>query len=126
MPGQEIKELLGRSISSAKRAEWGFQNRTDLVTLRTGERVVVQRYRRREDAEYRVRAMQALHGPAASSGIAIPHVRDALTGLLDFESVRLADPLFDVAWWCWSVSFGAAGCAGFCLPGVPGGGGSRR
>ena len=29
----------------------------------------------------------------------------SLTGLIDFESVRLADPLFDVAWWEWSVSF---------------------
>jgi aminoglycoside phosphotransferase (APT) family kinase protein len=29
----------------------------------------------------------------------------SLTGLLDFESVRLADPLFDVAWWEWSVAF---------------------
>jgi aminoglycoside phosphotransferase (APT) family kinase protein len=29
----------------------------------------------------------------------------SLTGLLDFESVRLADPLFDVAWWAWAVSF---------------------
>ena len=228
MPGQEIEELLGRSISSAKRAEWGFQNRTDLVTLRTGERVVVQRYRRREDAEYRVRVMQALHGPAATSGIAIPHVRDvnldadppwvvfdalpgdpipavglddprfprmaramgellaafrtlptagldlddrwahpsclaahaadwtagvpaaravaeqipalfsgrsavlahgdfspvnvltdgmSLTGLLDFDSVRLADPLFDVAWWCWSVSFGPPGVLASARPG---------
>ena len=29
----------------------------------------------------------------------------SLTGLVDFESVRLADPLFDVAWWAWAVSF---------------------
>jgi aminoglycoside phosphotransferase (APT) family kinase protein len=29
----------------------------------------------------------------------------SLTGLLDFESVRLADPLFDPAWWAWAVSF---------------------
>jgi aminoglycoside phosphotransferase (APT) family kinase protein len=29
----------------------------------------------------------------------------SLTGLLDFESVRFADALFDVAWWEWSVSF---------------------
>jgi aminoglycoside phosphotransferase (APT) family kinase protein len=28
-----------------------------------------------------------------------------LTGLVDFESVRRADPLFDVAWWRWAVSF---------------------
>jgi aminoglycoside phosphotransferase (APT) family kinase protein len=27
-----------------------------------------------------------------------------ITGLLDFEAVRLADPLFDPAWWAWSVS----------------------
>jgi aminoglycoside phosphotransferase (APT) family kinase protein len=28
-----------------------------------------------------------------------------VTGLVDFESVRLADPLFDVAWWAWVVEF---------------------
>jgi aminoglycoside phosphotransferase (APT) family kinase protein len=30
---------------------------------------------------------------------------EKVTGLLDFEAVRLADPLFDAAWWAWSVSF---------------------
>jgi hypothetical protein len=68
MLDEEIQRLLGRSIESAERAEWGFQNRTDLVTLGTGERVVVQRYRRREDAEYRVRAMQGLHGSRTPPG----------------------------------------------------------
>jgi aminoglycoside phosphotransferase (APT) family kinase protein len=29
----------------------------------------------------------------------------SVTGLLDFDAVRRADPLFDVAWWGWSVSF---------------------
>ncbi len=29
----------------------------------------------------------------------------SLTGLLDFEAVRLADPVFDAAWWAWAVSF---------------------
>lgn len=32
-----------------------------------------------------------------------------VTGLLDFEAVRLADPLFDPAWWAWSVSFSGPG-----------------
>src|SRR5262249_36114900 len=41
----------------------------------------------------------------------------ALTGLVDFESVRLADPLFDVAWWHWSVSFGPAGALDSAWPG---------
>jgi hypothetical protein len=26
-----------------------------------------------------------------------------VTGLVDFESVRLADPLFDLVWWAWAV-----------------------
>ena len=28
-----------------------------------------------------------------------------ITGLLDFEATRCADPLFDVAWWAWVVGF---------------------
>jgi aminoglycoside phosphotransferase (APT) family kinase protein len=205
-----------------ERAAWGFTNKTDIVTLENGERIVVQRYRRPQDAAHRLRVMDALREPAAAAGIAIPRVREsnldadpawvvfealpgaavpdavrldgpgfpeiaramgellavfrelptpelgdlwtdpqrlaaagadwaeqvldpterakaaaliervpvlfagrpavlahgdfapvnvlvddgAITGLLDFEAVRLADPLFDVAWWAWSVSFG--------------------
>ena len=222
-----IEGVLGRPVAEATRAVWGFQNRTDIVTLGSGERVVVQRYRRRQDPEYRLQVMRALWQPAAEAGIAIPRVREAdldagpawvcfdllpgvpvaeagdaglggprfpamaramgellarfrrlptgglelddrwadpgrlaahadrwvrqlpeltaaertaladlldrvpplfadrpvvlahgdfapvnvltdgrsLTGLVDFESVRLADPLFDVAWWAWAVSF---------------------
>lgn len=69
--------MVGGSVSSAEGARWGFQNRTDLVTLTSGERVVVQRYRRRADAAYRVRVMQGLHEPSARAGIAIPRVRAA-------------------------------------------------
>ena len=224
-----IERVAVRPGADATRAVWGFTNRTDIVTLGPGDRVVVQRYRRREDAEYRLRVMRALWRPAAEAGIAIPRVRESdldadpawvifdalhgvpvpeagdaaldgprfpaiarsmgellasfrrlptagldlddrwadpgrlaahadrwverttwlgatertaladllgrvpalfarrpvvlahgdfapvnvltdgtsLTGLLDFESVRLADPLFDVAWWAWAVSFAA-------------------
>jgi aminoglycoside phosphotransferase len=175
--GRALERVLARPVADATRAVWGFTNRTDIVTLEGGERVVVQRYRRREDAEYRLRVMQALWAPAAEAGIAIPRVRESdldadppwvmfdalpgvpvpenaglegprfpamarsmgellaafrglpsagleldelwaapvnvltdgrsLTGLLDFESVRLADPLFDVAWWAWAFSFSA-------------------
>ena len=34
---------------------------------------------------------------------------EKVTGLLDFEAVRLADPQFDAAWWAWSVSFSSPG-----------------
>ena len=190
-----IERVLARPVADATRAVWGFTNRTDIVTLDSGERVVVQRYRRRQDAEYRLRVMRALWGPAAEAGdaglesprfpaiarsmgellasfrrlptaglelddlwadpgrlaahagrwvrqiagltamerttladllgrlparfakrpVVLAHGDFApvnvltdgtsLTGLLDFESVRLADPLFDAAWWAWAVSF---------------------
>jgi aminoglycoside phosphotransferase (APT) family kinase protein len=222
-----IERVLARPVADATQAVWGFTNRTDIVTLGGGDRVVVQRYRRRQDAEYRLRVMRALWTRAAEAGIAIPRIRESdlgadpawvifdalpgvpvpeagdaglegplfptmarsmgellaafrrlpaaglelddlwaalgrlaaraarwveeipglaaaertalaglvgrvpalfaerpvvlahgdfapvnvltdgasVTGLLDFESVRLADPLFDVAWWAWAVSF---------------------
>jgi aminoglycoside phosphotransferase (APT) family kinase protein len=228
-----MEGLLARPVTDASRAAWGFTNRTDMVTLESGERVVVQRYGRRDDAEHRLRIMRALQAPAAAAGIAIPHVREAdldagwvmfdllpgvvvpadgaarpgalgfpamaramgellarfralpveglddlwacperlvgaarrwavafpetartidevpdlfagrpvvlahgdfapvnvliedneITGLLDFESVRSADPLFDVAWWAWSVSFaGAAALAAGWRPFLEGAG----
>lgn len=42
-----IERALARPVSDATRAAWGFTNRTDMITLDNGERVVVQRYRRR-------------------------------------------------------------------------------
>jgi hypothetical protein len=61
----EIEHVLARPIADATRATWGFMNRTDMVTLINGDRVAVQRYRRREDAEYRLRVMGSLWKPAA-------------------------------------------------------------
>ena len=40
-----------------------------------------------------------------------------LTGLLDLESVRLADPLFEVAWWAWAVGFAPDGVLEGAWPG---------
>jgi hypothetical protein len=47
-----------------------------MVTLAGGERAVVQRYRHREDAGYRLRVMRGLSGPAAEAGIPLPRVRE--------------------------------------------------
>ncbi len=222
-----LEQIAGAPITSITPGRWGFTNRTDLLTLANGDRLVVQRYRRRADAAYRLRIMQALRLPAAQLGIPIPEIRrfdlqaeppwaifeplpgrpapeagksslegprfpfvagqmgellrrlqrlptnglalnqewaeparlasgaaawaesapgldnaqraalaaliaewpalfagrpavfahgdfapvnvlvdgETITGLVDFESVRLADPLFDPAWWAWSVEF---------------------
>jgi aminoglycoside phosphotransferase (APT) family kinase protein len=222
-----IERIIKRPITDVQHGRWGFTNRTDIVTLVDGDRVVVQRYRRSHDAEYRLRVMGALRTRAADAGIVIPQIREfdldadppwvifellpgvpvpdagdagpdgprfpviarsvgvlladlrrlqtdglelndlwadparlaaratewmqdapplalderaalvgiidrlpdlfagrravlahgdfapvniltdgeSVTGLLDFESVRLADPLLDVAWWAWAVGF---------------------
>jgi aminoglycoside phosphotransferase (APT) family kinase protein len=223
----QLEQIVGEPIIAMTPGRWGFTNRTDIVTLAGGDQVVVQRYRRRKDSEYRLRVMQALRAPAAQSGIVIPAIRqfdldadppwaifeplpglpvpeagdasldgprfpffarrmgellarlrrlpttglalnddwadpsrlaaraaawvegvpelshqqraalalvidqwptlfsdrqsvlahgdfapvnvlidgESVTGLVDFESVRLADPLFDAAWWTWAVEF---------------------
>ena len=226
-----IERVLDKPVVRIRRAAWGFTNRTDIVTLAGGERVVLQRNRRRGDADRRLQVTRALQAPAAAAGIAlarelasdldaqpswvifaalpgvpIPDLGAAgledprfpqlarsmgdllarfrelsptgisiddlwaspdrlateaaawsaavdglaaptrsaltslidtvpalfagrpavlahgdfapvnvltdgvtLTGLLDLEWVRLADPLFDVAWWAWAVGFSRAG-----------------
>ena len=62
-----IERLLPRPVADAHRAAWGFTNRTGVVTLASSEREVLQRYRRREDAEYRLRVMRAPRIAAALS-----------------------------------------------------------
>jgi hypothetical protein len=59
-----IERALGHPVAATARAAWGFTNRTDMVTLAGGQRAVVQRYRHREDAGYRLQVMQGLSGPA--------------------------------------------------------------
>jgi hypothetical protein len=73
----DLERVLGRAVAESAPAEWGFQNQTDIVVLDGGERVVVQRYRRRSDASCRVGVMRALWGRAREAGIAIPRVLEA-------------------------------------------------
>lgn len=69
-----IERVLARPVTDAMKAGWGFTNRTDFVTLDSGDRVVLQRYRSRRDARYRLQVMHALRAPAAEAGIAIPRI----------------------------------------------------
>src|SRR5215218_4358051 len=52
--GALVESALGEAVACVRRAAWGFTNRTDIVTLVGGERVVLQRYRRRDDSVRRV------------------------------------------------------------------------
>jgi hypothetical protein len=58
-------------------AAWGLTNRTEIVALDNGDQVVVQSYRRRADAAYRLAEMRRLHKPATEAGIPLPEVRAA-------------------------------------------------
>ena len=72
-----IERMLARPVTDATKAGWGFTNRTNFVTLEAGQRVVLQRYRHRRDAGYRLQVMATLRAPAAEAGIAIPRIREA-------------------------------------------------
>jgi aminoglycoside phosphotransferase (APT) family kinase protein len=77
-----LEQIVGEPIVGVAPAEWGFTNRTDIVTVRGGRRLVVQQYRKREDAEYRLHVMRALRGAGADDGVVIPEI---LTSDLDAE-----------------------------------------
>ncbi|WP_378734474.1 aminoglycoside phosphotransferase family protein [Nocardia brasiliensis] len=104
-----LEQTLGQPIAGIAPAEWGFQNRTDLLTLADGDRMVLQRYRNPDDAERRLRIMHTLLEPAAKRGITIPRIRrfdldadpawivfDALPGvpIPASDEIGLASPRF--------------------------------
>jgi dihydrofolate reductase len=104
-----VERVLGEAVTSVRRAAWGFTNRADIVTLADDERVVLQRYRRRSDADRRLRVTPMLATPAAEAGIALPHERasdldaeppwvifNALPGVPvpDLSEAGLEDPRF--------------------------------
>ena len=64
------------------------------------------------------------HGDFAPVNMLV--VDGEITGLLDFESTRLADPLFDVAWWAWVVGFHHPADLGRSLPSFLEGAAARR
>ncbi|RJO79276.1 aminoglycoside phosphotransferase family protein [Nocardia panacis] len=70
-----LEQIVGQPIAESAPDAWGFRNRTELLTLADGERVVLQRYRGRASAERRARVMLALREPAALRGIVVPRIR---------------------------------------------------
>jgi len=65
----ELERLVGGPIDRVERAAWGFTNRTDVVTLAGGERLIVQRYAEPVAAANRLRLMTALGEPLRAAGV---------------------------------------------------------
>ena len=84
---------------AARAADWAAA----LQVLDDCERAIVAGKLSRVPELFRGRTLVLAHGDF--SPVNVLSNGSELTGLVDFESARLADPLFGVAWWHWSVSF---------------------
>jgi aminoglycoside phosphotransferase (APT) family kinase protein len=69
---QVLSTIIGAPIIAFERAGWGFENRTDIVTLADGRRLVVQRLTRRAQARRSLRLAQSLPDQLASIGVRLP------------------------------------------------------
>ena len=69
---QTLSALVGAPVVAAERAGWGFENRTDIVSLADGRRQVIQRLTRRAQAPRSLRLAQILPDQLAQVGIRLP------------------------------------------------------
>ncbi|GAB4210695.1 MAG: hypothetical protein OHK0022_44180 [Roseiflexaceae bacterium] len=68
----ELTLLVGAPVVAAERSRWGFENRTDLVTLADGRRLVVQRVTNRALAPHKLRLARILPERLAAVGVVSP------------------------------------------------------
>ncbi|HET9223476.1 MAG TPA: phosphotransferase, partial [Roseiflexaceae bacterium] len=69
---QALSALVGAPVIAAERAGWGFENRTDIVRLADGRRLVIQRLARRAQAPRSLRLAHILPDRLAQIGIRLP------------------------------------------------------
>jgi aminoglycoside phosphotransferase (APT) family kinase protein len=69
-----LSALVGAEVVAAERSPWGFENRTDIVTLADGRRLVVQRITRRSVARRRLLLAGAVPPLLATVGIQAPRL----------------------------------------------------
>jgi aminoglycoside phosphotransferase (APT) family kinase protein len=75
----------------------------DVPELSNGQRAVLTAVIAEWPTLFSHRQAVLAHGDFAPVNVLIDG--ESITGLVDFESVRLADPLLDAAWWVWCVGF---------------------
>src|SRR5262245_65425090 len=69
---QALTAIAGAPVIAFERAGWGFENRTDIVTLADGRKLVVQRLTRPAQARRSLRLAQILPHRLAPLGIRLP------------------------------------------------------
>ncbi|HEX5691069.1 MAG TPA: aminoglycoside phosphotransferase family protein, partial [Roseiflexaceae bacterium] len=71
---QTLSTLVGAPVISAERSAWGFENRTDIVTLADGQKRVVQRISNPALAAQKLRLAEQLPERLAAVGLRLPRV----------------------------------------------------
>lgn len=66
--------IVGAPIAAVEHCAWGFENRTDIVTLHHGRRLVVQRITNRSLAQQKVRLARLLPERLTAVGVRAPRV----------------------------------------------------
>jgi aminoglycoside phosphotransferase (APT) family kinase protein len=69
---EALSALVDAPVVAAERAGWGFENRTDIVTLADGRKLVIQRHTRRNQAPRSLRLAHMLPDRLAQVGIRLP------------------------------------------------------
>jgi aminoglycoside phosphotransferase (APT) family kinase protein len=96
----ELDDLWADPARLVRRAA-GWSSENDASD--TPERAAIASLLHRVPTLFANRPVMLAHGDFAPVNVLTDG--ESLTRLLDRESVRLADPLLDVAWWAWAVSF---------------------
>jgi aminoglycoside phosphotransferase (APT) family kinase protein len=71
---EQLSAIVGAPIIAAEPCGWGFENRTAIVTLEDGRRLVVQRINSRALASHKLHLAHVLPDRLAAAGLRVPHL----------------------------------------------------
>jgi len=71
---EALSAIIGAPVVAAEPCGWGFENRTAIVTLEDGQRLVVQRINSRASAGHKLHLARVLPDRLAAVGIRAPHL----------------------------------------------------
>jgi aminoglycoside phosphotransferase (APT) family kinase protein len=71
---EQLSAIVGASIIAAEPCGWGFENRTAIVTLEDGQRLVVQRINSRALAGHKLHLARVLPARLAAAGLRAPRL----------------------------------------------------
>src|SRR5436309_12075505 len=74
---EALTAIVGAPVVAAEPCGWGFENRTAIVTLEDGRRLVVQRINSRARAGHKLHLARVLPDRLAAVGVRVPRLLSA-------------------------------------------------